>query len=71
MWVIGSQGPEVFPNSSRRFLTNTLYFSFRTKASQSKILIHIGFLEKQIMWPPRLVWTVEIYCGPTVTILEI
>ena len=70
--AIWSQGPEFFPNSWRRFLTNTLYFSFRTKASQSIINIHIGFLEKQVMWPPQLVWTAEIYCGPTViTILEI
>ena len=54
MWAIGSQGPGFFPNSSRRFLTNTLYLSFRTKAPQSKIIIRTSFLEKQIMWPTQL-----------------
>ena len=48
MWV---QDPGSSPKSLRRFLTNTLNVSHKTKVSRNKIITHINFLEKQLLWP--------------------
>ena len=49
MWV---QDLRSSPNSSWRILTNNLNISYyRTKVPQNEVIIHIDFLEKQILWP--------------------
>ena len=54
--LIRVQHPMSSPKSPWRLSTNTLKISHRTKVTQIKIITHVDFLGKQLLWPTLVVY---------------
>ena len=50
-FLVKVQDPTSSPKCSRRLPANTLNISYMTKVTQNKIITHMNFLGKQLLWP--------------------